>query len=680
MEWSTLIHKAAYGDRGLTLENLDDAPPEGGEEHIEQLADAHEDNLEAQEDLAEALESISDYANRLAKLIATDTISVESLALIRHGVDLQLDRIGKEIAAPALEGVAEGDVKAEATIVLENFTDFLKNMAQAYVMTFKHIRDALIDGSRAVAMVLPRHEKKMLECRRHWNDVKKDLVEGEVRFAPIGFEYFLTLGNMQNSSEIVKEIKTDVEVDKYLLVTYPKAILSELSSVISAVNAASVKSVADIVKLGKKVEGFKTPEELLDNKYKDKAVFFGGNIATGKNKPKKTAQGHDAESLTRLAELAGSGMPRLKMGMRATIMTTLHAVNGNMPNFAVASLPAAASAGAVIGTIAAVHGAGKVAAAAVHGTVDSSNYFVKTSQIPTFFDASEGYLDNIRAHLGLERQFIRVIDEADGAIEKLEDRVGEAYESKMHGKEASQTSFDTAWAETEVAMKVIKQIMQYMDALSRSITRVSSFEQRRAFHAAKSCNYMGLRLIFNAPTKGMATESSDAAQENIRQMDEALNALHAVYHKKMTDSGDTPERTRLKQELADKEYHIREKFKNSHPSTESFDDSHYAVLPDEVALEAAKVNVDWHPGTHVKVAVASKKAELHGVADLGNGTFGATICANPKGAHVLVRFANGVYGKATPAGTKKNGADMNCSAVGRFPTQQEAMKHFKLEN
>lgn len=509
LAWSQLIHKAAHGDRGLTLENLDDNLPEGGEEGIEQLADAHEDALDALETTNDALESITEYTSRLELMIENKTISMESLSLIRMGVEKQLDRIGQEITFPSMEGVAEDDVDAQAKITLEGFRDFLNNLAQAYVMTFKHLRDALIDSAKYVSSALPRHEKKMLECRRHYADVKGNLADGEIRFAPIGFEYFIALGNMQGGNDLVANIKKDVELDKYLLVTYPKQLLAELNSVISAVNGASIKSVDDVVKLGKKVEGFKTPAELFEGKHTNAAALFGVNVDVKQGKAKKQIKGHEgAESLSRLATMAGSGAPRMKVGMRSYIHQTLQGTAQILPAYMGGP-----------GAIAAVHGAQQVTKAAIHAGWKDSNYFVSTKDIPVFFNAAEGYLDNIRAHLSLEREIIRAIDGADGAIEKLEDKVGEAYESKMTGKEANQESFDKAWAETDIAMKVIKQIMQFMDALSRSISRVSSFEQRRAFHCAKSCNYIGLRLIFNAPkkedkpaTEGIATEGKSVTK------------------------------------------------------------------------------------------------------------------------------------------------------------------------
>jgi hypothetical protein len=65
---------------------------------------------------------------------------------------------------------------------------------------------------------------------------------------------------------------------------------------------------------------------------------------------------------------------------------------------------------------------------------------------------------------------------------------------------------------------------------------------------------------------GLAMES-DAQQENIRLMDEALDSLHSEYHSKMTSAAGDPKKfSDLRRELADKEYHIREKFKNQHPA------------------------------------------------------------------------------------------------------------------
>lgn len=511
LAWSQLIHKAAHGNRGLTLENLDDALPEGGEEHIEQCADMHENALEVLERTNEALESITEYTSRLEKMIEDKSITLESLALIRMGVEKECDRIGQEITFPSLEGVAEDDVNGQAKVALEGFKDFLNNLAQAYVMTFKHLRDALIDSSRAVSLALPRHEKKMLECKRHYADVKGDLADGEIRFAPIGFEYFIINGNVQGGNDLVANIKKDVEIDKYLLVTYPKRILQELNAAISAINAASIKNVDDIVKLGKKIEGFKMPSEMFEGKYTEHAVLFGMNVGHDKNKAKKQIKGHEgAEGLSRLAEMAGSGAPRLKVGLRSYIGQVVHGMNQILPAYMGGP-----------GAMAAVHTTQQVAKAAAHASWKDSNFFVPTKAIPSFFDAAEGYLDNIRAHLSLEREFVRAADGADGAIEKLEDKVEAAYEEHVSGKSATQESFDKAWAETDIAMKVIKQIMQYLDALSRSLLRVSSFEQRRAFHCAKSCNYIGLRLIFNAPKKDGKPATEGVSDEVARLQAEA---------------------------------------------------------------------------------------------------------------------------------------------------------------
>jgi hypothetical protein len=600
MDLRLLAHKAHYGNRGLTLENMDDDLPEGGDAAIGSFAEECDQAFTDTEHQSDALESIRDYTNQLANLISRKEVSLVTLALIRQGVDHQAARLGREVILPALESIDDVPLEAQAVIALEGFKNFLGNVVQEFVVGFKHQKDVIGDFLRTTSQITAKYEKKTLENKREWNTVKGNLGRGDVSVGANGLLYFFakgknnpTVGKLFGKGVLLSAMKEDLAISNYILSQYPKAILIEMKALAAILRSASFKTPESMLKIAQRVEKLKTPTELFDKKYHGAELLGASVLVAPAAKPKAIKTAEHAAKLPRLAEMAGSKQVGYSYDKAMAVLQGAHTVGSIAGSVALSAV----APGLGVLNSAAHHATHTLSVAALTSTPETS-YTFNVKDIETIFDIAEKYLDNVRICIGYEREIVRVMDELDAAVEKIE-ASGDELADELLAKEGNNT-VGKEWDDYAAQCHIFELILNYGSSLRRAVQKPVYGEVARALRGSKYCNYLGLRAIHNAQSNEVATESTDistneepektitspsaetetsdntsrngmateseAQQENIRQMDEAASNLHEKYHKLMTDVADNPKKfADLGRELAVKQGALYQKFMQSHP-------------------------------------------------------------------------------------------------------------------
>jgi hypothetical protein len=648
MDFTLLAHKAAHGSKGLTLENLDDDLPEGGDSALGSYAEACDAQFEDSEVQSQALEAIRDHSDQLASMINCGECNAVALGLIRHAVQQQARRMGRELTMPALEDVETISIEAQSTIALESFKNFLNNVVQEFVLGFKHHKDLIGEFLRTTSEITAKYEKKTLENSRHWVDVKKEVDLGaDVSVGANGLLYFFakgtqdpTVGKLLGSGKLLEALKEDVKVSKYILTQYPKAVMQEMKSLASILRSANFKRSGDIIKMASQVEKLKTPVELFDSKYHSQELLGAAQLHAQAPRTRKLPPATTYKAMPRMAEMAGAK----HVGYKGSNNMKFLRASGAVSSAAGATALNVAAPG--IGTM--MYGVHKLSTALPTAALTSTKemaFTFKVKEIETVLDIAEAYLDNVRACVGYEREIVRVMDELDAAIERANNSSDDVVEELIKLEKTDRDGANKGWNEFQEACHVFEQIMAFANALRRAIQKPVHGEAARSLRAAKYCNYLALRAMYNADRKQVSTEDyeepspamkakyeqtkhqydklkaeeahatgarlevvkahlsrlsrelrghdlwpltmadkhevategrDEDAQENIRKMDEALDALHVKYEAKLKAAAhDEAKFKALKQEQAHEEFNIRQKFNLSHPALENLDEAKF---------------------------------------------------------------------------------------------------------
>lgn len=507
MDLQTLLHKAAYGNRGLTLESLDDDLPEGGDAELGSFAESADAHGEYCEELNLAAEAIRDYGDQLAALIKAKELTPVTLALIRQGAQSHAARVGYDIALPAMESVEVVDIEAQGKIALEGFRNVINNLFQDFVVHFKHQKDVVTDFFRTTSGMIAKYERKTIDNKNEWNEKKANLENDDIRVSFQGFSYFLltkTSNDEYKFADFVGSLRQDRAASSFMLKEYPKRVIAEMNALTKLVRGASLNSIDDVFKLGRAVEKLKTPAELFDKKYLETELFGMATIDAPKTSKGRVHNDKAGKGFDRLAELASSKPVTVR---KSGVLKLHNAVVGGVSTFlGRAAITAGAQAiGAVAaGAVGAARLGGAVAAPlhyaalgvtaghAIHAGVggERGNIVVRTTDIGTIFDGAEAYLADARQFLALERDVLRAIEELEGTVKALEEKNSR----EDNGDEVTHDSYMDA-------ISVYEQVLAYSRTLSRAMQSPGTTEVARSLRASKYLNYLGLRAIFNAKSK-----------------------------------------------------------------------------------------------------------------------------------------------------------------------------------
>jgi hypothetical protein len=568
MNLDTLIHMAAFGTRGLTLENLDDDLPDGGDSDLGSYAEGADAHAAYGDELNLAAEAIRDYAIQLEELVESKQLTPVMLGLIRNAAQQRAAVIGYEIKMAAMESIETQSIEEQAEVALEGFRNVILNIFQDYVLHFKHHKDVISDFFRSTSGILVKYEKKTVQNKAEYNSKKSKIGNQEIRVAFTGLDYFLATDQSEKTakfSDFQAMLRTDRAVSSFVLKEYPKRVLAEIEALARLLRAANLKTDADVARLAREVEKLKAPAELFDEKLLNTETFGGTKFVITKHGNKHSTQGHGEGAFGRLAELASSklvvaqGNTRMKIGR--TLSAGIQSVGGRYVAGTAAGMAGAAVAGVVAPLIASTTTNAVTAARAIYSGVgdEKGNFMLTGSDIGRVLDAAEGYITDVRYYLSTERDVARAIDAIEEAVKQLEAK----------GQADSKT--DDAQEHQMDSVRVYEQVLAFSRVLLRAMQTPASSEVARALRASKYLNYLALRAIYNAKSGAMEGYDEDA-QENIRKMDDAISAHHEHYHKQMVEHADNPKKMEeLHRDKANGESQIRQKFMQSHPkpATES---------------------------------------------------------------------------------------------------------------
>ncbi len=588
---NTLIHMAAFGTRGLTLENLDDDLPDGGDSDLGSYAETADAHGAYGDELNLAAEAIRDYAIQLEELVESKQLNAITLSLIRDAAQRRAESVGYEINLPAMESVETQSIEAQAEIALEGFRNVILNIFQDYVLHFKHHKDVIGDFFRSTSSILVKYEKKTVQNKAEYNSKKSQIGNQEIRVAFTGLDYFLATEKSNETakfSDFQGMLRTDRAVSSFVLKEYPKRVLAEIEAVARLLRGANLKTDADVARLAREIEKLKSPVELFDEKLLNTEMFGGTKFVIAKRGDKHRTQGSGEGAFARLAAMASSslvttqGNGHMKFGR--ALLAGLQSKGGRYVMKKVATTVAGAAGAAVVAPMVASTTTHAITAArAIYSGVgdEKGNFMLMGSDISRVLDAAESYIGDVRYYMSTERDVARAIDAIEEAVKQLE------------AKGQAESKADDAQEHQMDSVRAYEQVLAFSRVLLRAMQTPASSEVARALRASKYLNYLALRAIYNAKSGAMEGYDEDA-QENIRKMDDAISAHHEHYHKQMVEHADNPKKMEeLHRDKANGESQIRQKFMQSHPkpATESAQETPAACDGDagEQAVDPSKV-------------------------------------------------------------------------------------------
>lgn len=390
---------------------------------------------------------------------------------------------------------------------------------QEFVLGFKHHKDLIGDFLRTTSEITAKYEKKTLENTRHWTEVKKDIDLGaDVSVGANGLFYFFakgtgnpTVGKLLGAGKLLDALKEDVKVSKYILTQYPKAVMQEMKALASILRSANFKHSGDIIKMAAQVEKLKTPVELFDSKYHSQELLGATQLHAQAARPRKMPPSTTYKAMPRMAEMAGAKHVGFKGQKSMNYMRGVGAAASTVG--ATALNVAAPGLGNVLYTTHKLATSLPMAAVTSH---KETAYTFKASEIGVVLDIAEAYTDNVRACVGYEREIVRVMDELDAAIERANNSSDDVVEELIKLEKTDREAADKGWNEYQEACHVFEQIMAFANALRRAIQKPVHGEAARSLRAAKYCNYLALRAIYNADRKKVATEDYEEPSPELK--------------------------------------------------------------------------------------------------------------------------------------------------------------------
>lgn len=438
----------------------------GGEDLAAQVRDSQE--VEA------AQEALDSYASQIRVLIATESCTETTAKLLEMGIGFQMARLHMDNSKVNVESLSVGAniVEVHQAMLNELATEnvFLNDIAQHYVVSFKHHWNAVADFMRTTSSKLKKYEAKVQAGKAEFERASKKMgnkpIEGSL--SELWYHFSTDAGQVK---DIVKAVKDDLNFSSYVLTTYPKKVMDTANKVVNILKSADFSTVDGIEKTVKAVEALPSGAELFDKKFM-KQSYLGVTTLTN-------------DAGTQRKPITIKGTPHAKLAELATPNAVVE--TGSLKHSAkkVGSYVGGAYAGAITGGVAA-HFAGNVVGNAVkvatHGAMAAFTARVKMSSqdLSNLIGDAETYLKNVRSYLELEN-----------SLEHLEQQVSDAL------KRVGQAEPDHEAA--EVAKQALKQIDQYLTNLvCENFARPAVQEIQRSIKTSKYIMYMAHRLMFNA--------------------------------------------------------------------------------------------------------------------------------------------------------------------------------------
>lgn len=418
-----------------------------GDNLAEDLLHADEE-LQAQtrdiETTAAVLEHLDDYAIALEAMIENDECTPQAIQLVETGINNELARVDETMELPALE--ADTTPTQRGQMALEFLRDWFHRVATQWVLSRKHRSDFWSDLIKSVEARVGKYRARLDKGRAEYNHKKDGWHESKHTGNLVEMWYHFATEN-GDAKRLIPEIEKDVKMSAYVLIEYPKHVAELYRKAEGALSGKRLTDEASALAIGKAIEALPHPVALFDRGMIGGKPFLsvtGLEYDVGtKRKPVSVGE----VSFTKLSELA--------------------------------------SPKKVVESGSWKHTAVKIAAHTI-GYVNAKKsgagmtiYFT-TEDVGTVIDAGFQYLEHVDAYLKQAHVF---------------NQEGAKFESIFEGY--AQSAGEQMHSGREVAA-LIRQIQQYLENIEDCFKSPATKEMARSIKGAKYCDYMSLRMIYQA--------------------------------------------------------------------------------------------------------------------------------------------------------------------------------------
>lgn len=420
---------------------------DGGDNLVEDLLHADEELASQTRDIettAAVLEHLDDYAFALESMIENDECTPQALQLVETGINNELARVDETMELPALE--SDTTPAQRGQMALEFLRNWFHRVATQWVVSRKHSRDFWNDLIRSVESRVGKYRNRLEKGKAEYNHKKDEWNEREHTGNLVEMWYHFATDH-GDAKQLIPEIEKDVKMSSYVLIEYPKKIAELYKKAEGVLGQAKLSDEANAIRLAKAIEGLAHPASLFDRS------MIGG-------KPFLSVTGLEVD--------VGTKRKPVSIG-----------------DVSFAKLSELASPKKVVETGSWQHTATKIAAHTigfVAARKQSARMTIKFSSqdVGTVIDAGFQYLEHVDAYLKQAKLFAQE---------------GEAIESTFTKFE--QTASDQMQSGREVAA-MIRQVQQFLENIEDCFKSPATKEMARSIKGAKYCDYMSLRMIYQA--------------------------------------------------------------------------------------------------------------------------------------------------------------------------------------
>ena len=412
------------------------------------------ENLDEQEEVKAAMESLFIIQDNIAATIKAKTCSAQSIGFMRHQANVELGRVHMRLSGQAMES-AGMSLEEQHTIVLESIGGALDRIAQKYVLNFKHQWNAMTDVFRSVKGRIGRYEQSLNEAEAALDKKKSSLKQHTHKGSLVELWYFFATDKGQ-AKDIMNAIPKDLEMSTYVLTKYVPDVLAEMTKFSNALKSGTYKTVDDFKRVLNNLEKLKNPGELFETKYIGRGKpYFNVTGLVFNTGNKRTPLSLGGQTFQRLSDLA---LP-FYVQESGSVGHSAKKVATQVGQ----AVPGAIGLGVAIGTTAA-----------------AAEIAFSTEDISKAIEYGKKYLNNVTTCTDLSSKLESYEEVFGTALNKF---FSEGELSPEDDKARSRISF---------------QISQIADNFTRAIGTPANAEMARSLRAGKYCAYLAKRMVYTA--------------------------------------------------------------------------------------------------------------------------------------------------------------------------------------
>lgn len=324
--------------------------------------------------------------------------------------------------------------------------DKMDSVLQHSVLSYKHVWNASVDLLKSNETLVKKYGDKLRDTGAEYSKKKGDFREGDHHMSLMNLWYFFS--NAKGfTKNIISDLAFDTAASRYILVDFQGKVNQTLGKLNDIMRSAKLKDDAEVKKLLDQVEKFPTLAELYGTKYLGDKILFNATSVVVKKKSKMPEVVVGGKAYRRLPELMGT----TAIEESRSALHTAHKVLVNAP-----------SAVQLVGQF------------ATYASLPTAR--LTTEEIGKLIKFGEDYIKNAEDYLNLQRKSLELLMMAESAWEKLTDNA----DSQLKDR------------------KALLYVLRYSENLSKALLTPSSRELARTIRGAKYCNYIALRMIYNA--------------------------------------------------------------------------------------------------------------------------------------------------------------------------------------